>query len=227
MSQKFKAGDRIRCINIPYKTDDLTVDAIYTVTKVGNSMDANAPYMIMNNGDQLWTSGWKEMFELVEKEMSFKDKVFEYASSDSRSVDNSNLITSLAQAGVFTSDDEEAKASLIEWIDQNPEDYCDAGLEKVRKHFELEPPKPPEPKFKVGDLVQNWGDLPLGTHLEYYTDSDDPSEIVVIPDPSRTGQLAHLTVKKGACGYEVGHISPIFGLHVGGRIIVLPGVDNV
>ena len=50
MSQKFKAGDRIRCINIPYETDDLTVDAIYTVTKVGNSMDANAPYMIMNNG---------------------------------------------------------------------------------------------------------------------------------------------------------------------------------
>lgn len=227
MSQKFKAGDRIRCINIPYETDDLTVGTIYTVTKVGNSMDANAPYMIMNNGDQLWTSGWKEMFELVEKEMSFKDKVFEYASSDSRSISKGTLIASLAESAVFDSDDEIAKRNLIDWLEANPEDYCDAGLEKVRKHFELEPPKPPEPEFKVGDLVQNWGDLPLGTHLEYYTDADIPSEIVVIPDPSRTGQLAHLTVKKGACGYEIGHISPISGLHVEGRIIVLPGVDNV
>lgn len=141
MSQKFKAGDRIRCINIPYETDDLTVDAIYTVTQVGNSMDANAPYMIMNNGDQLWTSGWKEMFELVEKEMSFKDKVFEYASSDSRSVSKGALISSLALTGVFNPNDEVAKASLIDWLEKNPENYCDAGLEKVRKHFGLEPPK--------------------------------------------------------------------------------------
>ena len=97
--------------------------------------------MIMNNGDQLWTSGWKEMFELVEKEMSFKDKVFEYASSDSRSVSKGALISSLALTGVFNPNDEVAKASLIDWLEKNPENYCDAGLEKVRKHFGLEPPK--------------------------------------------------------------------------------------
>lgn len=140
MNQKFRVGDRIICTNTNTDGQEkyLTVGKIYTVTKF-SEYSGEYPYMIMDTGEELWSS--TATFELVEKEMSFKDKVFEYASSDSRSISKGTLIASLAESAVFDSDDEIAKRNLIDWLEANPEDYCDAGLEKVRKHFGLEPPK--------------------------------------------------------------------------------------